>query len=232
MPINNDLPSNLELSDDYNDILSLEISYTQAKFWLDSPIYGLYWIECKQTKRVYIGQSGNIRIRWKNHRAMLQRQIHPCKQLQTDFNKFGHSNLCFYRVLGFGVSPNKSQRLKCEQALINCIPENQRYNKQKNGPNNPFWQKSLSTSARYLISKQKQNKPSGFKNHTHSEEVKATISEQNKGMSSSERSKPVFVNHVFYTSISDASRATGYARKTIRKKANTGLDPNVYWVNK
>lgn len=231
-PQNFVLPASLKFSKDYNRILFSENSCLQAQFWLDFPKYGLYWIECKKTSRIYVGQSQEIRTRWKNHRTMLNKQIHYSRQLQIDFDTFGNKSFVFYRILDFGISPKKSKREQCEQILISCIPEDKRYNKSKKGTNNPFYGKHLSEGARYMISEAKKNKPSNFKNYKHSDEVKQTISMKNKGMSSLKRSKPVIVNNVFYESITDASKATGYARKTIRKRASRQDDLFVYWVKK
>ena len=222
-------PEPLNLSENYATLVMNETSYIQAKFWDNLPPYGLYWIECNSTNRILIGQSQKIRTRWNNHRTMLNRKIHYSKQLQIDFNRFGYSNFSFYRILIFGMSPDKKERERCEQLLIEYIPQNNRYNRSKKGVNNPFYGQRLSIGSRYLISKAKKGKPSGFKNYNHSEAVKQAISRQNSNISSYERSKPVFVEGILYISITEASKATGYARKTIRKKANKGNDPNFRW---
>lgn len=222
-------PEPLTFSENYATLVMNETSYIQAKFWSDLPPYGLYWIECNSTNRILIGQSSKIRTRWKNHRTMLNRQIHYSKQLQIDFNEFGYSNFSFYRILMFGMNPDKKERERCEQLLIEYIPQKNRYNRSKKGMNNPFYGQRLSIGSRYLISKSKKGKPSGFQNYNHSGEVKQAISRQNRNMSSYERSKPIFVEDILYPSITEASKATGYARKTIRKKANEGNNPNFRW---
>jgi group I intron endonuclease len=52
---------------------------------------GIYCIFHVPTKRVYVGQSADIRHRWIDHRGMLEKGIHHCKFLQNVWNKYGPS---------------------------------------------------------------------------------------------------------------------------------------------
>lgn len=64
----------------------------------ESVISGIYRIINKENGMIYIGQSKNIKTRWKNHLSDLKRNAHINLQLQSDYNKFGHE--CFeFKVL-------------------------------------------------------------------------------------------------------------------------------------
>jgi len=52
-------------------------------------ILGIYEIENKLNGKVYGGSSTNVKRRWQQHRAMLQRGIHHCYHLQNAWNEYG-----------------------------------------------------------------------------------------------------------------------------------------------
>lgn len=56
---------------------------------------GIYKIENKINKKVYIGSSNNIPKRWASHIECLLKGIHHNKLLQEDFNKYGLNNFTF-----------------------------------------------------------------------------------------------------------------------------------------
>lgn len=49
---------------------------------------GIYKIENKFNKKVYIGQSTNIKQRWKTHLNKLRQNKHQSKSFQSDYNTF------------------------------------------------------------------------------------------------------------------------------------------------
>lgn len=50
---------------------------------------GIYGIKNKINGKIYIGSSGNIRLRWKSHRSSLKRQCGTNQYLQRAYNKYG-----------------------------------------------------------------------------------------------------------------------------------------------
>lgn len=56
---------------------------------------GIYKITNIVNKKVYIGQSINIKARWKDHMNSLNRKDSKCTLLQRAWNKYGQSNFSF-----------------------------------------------------------------------------------------------------------------------------------------
>jgi group I intron endonuclease len=60
---------------------------------------GIYKIENTMNGKCYIGQSVDIKNRWKNHRAKLRRGFGDNPYLQNAWNKYGEENFRFSIVL-------------------------------------------------------------------------------------------------------------------------------------
>lgn len=56
---------------------------------------GIYGIECKVNKRIYIGKSLNIESRWSGHKAQLRKNKHHNVYLQADWNMYGEDEFAF-----------------------------------------------------------------------------------------------------------------------------------------
>ena len=50
---------------------------------------GIYQINCSKTKKTYLGSTGNIIKRLKQHYKQLKINTHPNTEMQTDFNLYG-----------------------------------------------------------------------------------------------------------------------------------------------
>jgi group I intron endonuclease len=50
---------------------------------------GIYQIKCTKTSKTYLGSTGNIIKRLKQHFAQLNTNSHPNKEMQADFNLYG-----------------------------------------------------------------------------------------------------------------------------------------------
>lgn len=56
---------------------------------------GIYLIKCRATRKVYIGQSKNIKKRFKHHLYQLKSGRHGNVHLKRCYNKYGKDNLSF-----------------------------------------------------------------------------------------------------------------------------------------
>lgn len=196
---------------------------------------GIYIISCKEKQKHYIGQSENVVTRLCAHKNKLRRNIHENKQLQSDFNKFGEQNFLFQK-LTFGYGLTKEKRLKLETQILLTLEPEQRYNIytnwiKKDQTLNPFFGKNHNYEARQAQSFSKKGKPSAFKNKTHSNEIKKMLSQINSNKTNLERRKPVIIDHIYYESISEASKETGLNRRLIRERCHNKTHFNNFkWV--
>ncbi len=165
---------------------------------------GLYMIRCVLNDKRYYGESTNVSGRLASHKSYLKRNIHPCRELQHDFQTYGIDQFEFV-VLFMGPSwQNREDRLVRESMLIlqdrqlcyNFLTNKNSKPKEKN----PFWGK------------------------THSEETKKLIGDSMRNIPKDALGKPIQLNGEIYPSLAEASRRTGMARKTIRQKLNDPTD--------
>ena len=70
-------------------------------------VSGIYCIENIITNQKYIGQSINIKYRWKKHVSALNSNTHDNSYLQNSWNKYGKDNFKFYIIE------------TCDQELLN-----------------------------------------------------------------------------------------------------------------
>ena len=56
---------------------------------------GIYKIENLRNGKAYIGSSIDIQSRWRAHKSLLRRNIHPNQHLQRAFNLEGEDSFCF-----------------------------------------------------------------------------------------------------------------------------------------
>jgi hypothetical protein len=172
---------------------------------------GLYMIRCINNDWRYYGESKNISGRLASHRSLLTRQIHPNRVLQQDWNKYGPEAFDFI-VLFMGEkweSPEvrrgkELELIVLDRALSYNILEG--FDGEKTGVKNPFW------------------------GRVHSSETKRKISESMKNIPKDELGKKLSINGTIYPSIAEASRQTGMARKTIRKKLEDPSITNIFAV--
>lgn len=71
---------------------------------------GIYMIRNTITNKVYIGQSLNIKTRWKDHINLLNKGTHHSKYLQSAWNKYGED--CFEFDVIAECSENKLDELE------------------------------------------------------------------------------------------------------------------------
>jgi len=66
---------------------------------------GIYLIYCKSNKKIYIGSSNDIKMRWINHRSSLNNGRHNNIYLQSSWEKYG-SKVFIWKIVEI-CSPNK-----------------------------------------------------------------------------------------------------------------------------
>lgn len=187
---------------------------------------GVYIVTCTLLNKHYIGESQNLKSRLNKHKSCLRRGCHECSQLQKDFNIYGLHNFTFQKLYFGAFSDTREKRLFFEKLILETLPAQNRYNvyvdwTSRPHETNPFYGKRHTPEALSANSRAHAGKPSTFKGKKHDPSVAKKISEQNKGMSSMERRKGLYVGAQYYASVSEASRQTGSSRGFIRKACNS-----------
>lgn len=158
---------------------------------------GLYMIRCTVNDWRYYGESSNVSGRLASHKSLLNRLIHPNKNLQTDWNLFGQAAFEFV-VLFMGHTWTQSYIRRGKETELIVLDRQFCYNiledSSRPGSLNPFWKK------------------------IHSPETKKKICEALKDRPNTLLGKKISVRGIEYPSIAEASRQTNIARKTIRNK--------------
>jgi hypothetical protein len=170
---------------------------------------GIYMVRCIQNDWRYYGESKNVSGRLSSHRSLLNRKIHPNVALQVDWNAYGSENFDFI-VLFMGESWNEPSARRRKELELIILDKDLSYNIlegiSKPGEKNPFWGK-LQTP-----------------------ETKKKISEALKGKPNDKLGRKISIFGIIYPSLAEASRQTGVARKTIRKKLDDIKDTDFFAV--
>lgn len=170
---------------------------------------GIYMVRCIQNDWRYYGESKNVSGRLSSHRSLLNRKIHPNVALQVDWNTYGSENFDFI-ILFMGESWDILSVRKGKELELIILDRALSYNIlegiSRPGEKNPFWGK-LQT-----------------------EETKKKISEALKGRPNDRLGRKISVLGTIYPSLAEASRKTGIARKTIRKKLEDLQDTKFFAV--
>ena len=125
LPKNNELPSMNDVCDTIGNINNLNkpahlTDITKTK------ISGIYKIVNKINGKYYVGSAQNFKQRWRKHKELLNRNVHPNIHLQRSWNKHGESNFEFI-ILEYVESENN---LLIEQKYLNICKQihNSTYN--------------------------------------------------------------------------------------------------------
>ena len=181
------------------------------------PIGGLYSILCLSTKKQYIGQSGNVVQRLITHRSRLKRHdTNENTELLNDYIRYGKENFVFERfaVTGAEYAASDSERIEMERTILQLLlPLGGLYNqisspKDRRGTDNPFFGK------------------------THTAETKRKISKSNSGSNTVRKRKPLIVEGIYYSSITEASEKTKIARNLLRARCHSEVYANYKWTVK
>jgi len=168
---------------------------------------GLYMVRCIPNDWRYYGESKNVSGRLASHRSLLNRQIHPNTALQVDWNFYGFENFDFV-VLFMGEKWEKPEVRRGKELELIILDRSLCYNilegVSRPGEKNPFWAR------------------------VHSPESKKKISEALRGKANDKLGRKISVRGSIYPSLAEASRQTGIARKTIRKKLDDLKDTDFF----
>ena len=82
---------------------------------------GIYQIQCTKTKKTYLGSTGNIIKRLKQHYKLLKTNTHSNKEMQADFNLWGENSfqVCFIKLVHQNYDRN--QLYLDEQAYLDVV---------------------------------------------------------------------------------------------------------------
>ena len=175
---------------------------------MSEKISGIYCIENLVNGKKYVGQSVDIKKRWRNHRYKLNCQEHGNAHLQNAWNCYGKDNFKFYIIetCDIGCLDEK------ERYYIHLFKSNDRsfgYNDTDGGHSN----KSLSEETKRKISNAHIGKPL-------SEEHKKKLSDINSGKFTGEDHhghKPVYSPELdeYFWGATEVQQKYGISRSTI-----------------
>ena len=78
---------------------------------------GIYVILCIQTKKLYIGETKNLKNRFSETRKCFQNGTHTCKELLYDVQKYGIHNFCFIPLYYGAEQENLETCSKAEKKM-------------------------------------------------------------------------------------------------------------------
>ena len=170
---------------------------------------GIYMIHCLKNDWRYYGESSNVSGRLASHKSLLNKKIHPNRNLQKDWDIYG-LDFFEFTILYMGEKWTESYIRRGKETELIILDRNQCYNILENnsrpGELNPFWKK------------------------IHTPETKKKISEALKNRPNDLLGRKVSINGIEYPSIAEASRQTNIARKTIRKKIQDTNEKNFFEI--
>lgn len=194
-----------------------------TEFFPSSLKSGLYVITCIPEQKHYIGQSENVVRRLNSRKSHLKRNIHENAALQKDYNAY-RENEFLWQKLQFGVGFSKQEREDLETRILSTLPEKHRYNvyenwRKRGSKSNPFYGKTHSPEVRQNQSNALRGKPSNFSGKKQTDAVKQAVSKANA--SKKDRRKPLYIDLVYYESITQAHIETKLSKRLIRDRANS-----------
>ena len=173
---------------------------------------GIYMILNHANDKIYIGQSIDIKARWKQHKSDLNNNRHVNKHLQNSWNKFGQDNFEFIIL----CECEENQLNTMEQYYIfcfNCVDNEYGYNGDYGGsagimPNETKKKISKSLLGNIPWNKGKKTGHTPWnKGKECSQEIKEKISKANTGKEAWNKTKIICLNTLeMFDSIHKASR--------------------------
>lgn len=135
---------------------------------------GIYRIENTKSRKVYIGQAGNLKKRYHDHVSALRRNNHDNKYLQNAWNKYNEEDFVF-SVLEECEVEKLAQQEQYWMDYYRCYDRDYGYNINPSSTTNPMLNQTHTLEARAKISAK-------AKGRTMSESNKAALIKANKGV--------------------------------------------------
>lgn len=152
---------------------------------------GVYRIVNKVNEKVYVGQSINIKARWKDHINSLNRGDSRCTVLQRAWNKYGQENFSFEILELCSEDMLDEVEIKYINIYASC---SKGYNVESGGNKNKCLSdetkqkireahigKTVSEDVRQKMSKSRIGENNGMYGKHHSDETKQKISDAKRG---------------------------------------------------
>lgn len=95
---------------------------------------GIYYIENQINNKKYIGQSNNIKDRWRRHISELNKNKHHNDYLQKSWNKYGENNFVF-EIIEYCSIENLDDREQYWINFYNTMDRDFGYNLKTGGQN-------------------------------------------------------------------------------------------------
>lgn len=134
---------------------------------------GIYRIENTKSRKVYIGQAGNLKKRYCDHISALRRNNHDNNYLQNAWNKYNEDDFVF-SVLEECELENLAQQEQYWMDYYRCYDRTYGYNINPSSTENPMLGRTHTLEARAKIS-------AAAKGRKMSEANKAALLKANKG---------------------------------------------------
>lgn len=112
---------------------------------------GIYRIENTKTRKVYIGQAGNLRKRYLDHISALRRDNHDNSYLQNAWNKYDEEDFVF-SILEECEADKLAQQEQHWMDYYRCYDRRYGYNINPSSTNNPMLGQTHTPEARAKIS--------------------------------------------------------------------------------
>ena len=168
-------------------------------------------IRCSENDYRYYGESKNVSGRLASHRHMLRENRHPNRELQNDFNLYGID------AMEFTVLSQNSE--KWNNRAVRQAREAEFISRD--------WDITYNLCIDHLDHKGSKNP---FFNRSHSESSNDLIRKALKGRPNDKLGRSISMEGAHYPSIAQASRDTGIARKTIRKRSEDSAWPTYFII--
>lgn len=179
--------------------------------------YDVYSITCSTTGYKYFGRSQEIEKRWRAHKNMLRKGEHSNILLQSDWNTYGEDDFIF-EIL-FTYEDKNDAELK-EQELIDSDIEKYNIADAKDG-GDTFSNNPRKEEIRKLKSYQSSGKRNPMYGKPKNELTINRIKEAN--------SKPINIEGVTYSSLTEASEILGIGVTTVSYRLNSESDRFKDW---
>jgi group I intron endonuclease len=135
---------------------------------------GIYRIENTETRKVYIGQAGNLKKRYCDHVSALRRNNHDNKYLQNAWNKYTEETFVF-SILEECAKEKLAQREQYWMDYYRCYERQYGYNINPSATENPMLGQTHTPEARAKMSAK-------AKGRVMSESNKEALIKANKGV--------------------------------------------------